>query len=107
MDEPDRLRVLLMADTHVPKRARDLPAEVWEQVERHHAALSETGELAEKRSRQQVEWTWALVRDQLMSELTNHPGVRSIVGEVEEQVRSGELTASMAADRLLRAFRGA
>ncbi|KEI44539.1 methylmalonyl Co-A mutase-associated GTPase MeaB [Saccharopolyspora rectivirgula] len=82
-------------------------AEVWEQVERHHAALSETGELAEKRSRQQVEWTWALVRDQLMSELTNHPGVRSIVGEVEEQVRSGELTASMAADRLLRAFRGA
>jgi putative phosphoesterase len=26
-------RVLLLADTHVPKRARDLPAEVWRQVE--------------------------------------------------------------------------
>lgn len=26
------MRVLLLADTHVPKRARDLPAAVWEQV---------------------------------------------------------------------------
>ena len=26
-------RLLLLADTHVPKRARDLPAEVWEAVE--------------------------------------------------------------------------
>ena len=26
-------RVLVVADTHLPKRARDLPAEVWEQVE--------------------------------------------------------------------------
>jgi uncharacterized protein len=27
------VRLLLLADTHVPKRARDLPARVWEQVE--------------------------------------------------------------------------
>ncbi|BDB39891.1 MULTISPECIES: metallophosphoesterase family protein [Mycobacterium] len=26
------MRLLLIADTHVPKRARDLPAEVWDQV---------------------------------------------------------------------------
>ncbi len=26
-------RLLIIADTHVPKRARDLPAEVWQQVE--------------------------------------------------------------------------
>ena len=26
-------RLLLMADTHVPKRARDLPAELWQRVE--------------------------------------------------------------------------
>jgi uncharacterized protein len=26
-------RMLLMADTHLPKRAKDLPAEVWEAVE--------------------------------------------------------------------------
>ena len=26
-------RLLLMADTHVPKRARELPAELWQGVE--------------------------------------------------------------------------
>jgi uncharacterized protein len=28
------MRLLLIADTHVPKRARDLPARVWDEVER-------------------------------------------------------------------------
>jgi len=26
-------RLLMVADTHVPKRARDLPAQVWEEVD--------------------------------------------------------------------------
>ena len=26
------MRLLLIADTHVPKRARDLPAQVWDEV---------------------------------------------------------------------------
>ena len=78
---------------------------LWEQLQQHRKTLDETGELADKRSRQQVEWTWALVRDQLMAELTRHPAVREIVGDVETQVRSGELTAGIAAERLLDAFR--
>ncbi len=28
------MRLLLLADTHVPKRARDLPAQVWAEVDR-------------------------------------------------------------------------
>lgn len=28
------MRLLLLADTHLPRRARDLPAPVWEEVER-------------------------------------------------------------------------
>ena len=28
------MRLLLLADTHIPKRARDLPAQVWGEVER-------------------------------------------------------------------------
>ncbi|RCW43154.1 LAO/AO transport system kinase [Halopolyspora algeriensis] len=79
---------------------------LWEQIELHRATLTETGELAEKRSRQQVDWTWSLVRDQLMSELMQHSGVRDVLGEVERQVRDGELTASLAAERLLDTFRG-
>ena len=28
------MRLLLISDTHIPRRARDLPAPVWDQVER-------------------------------------------------------------------------
>jgi putative phosphoesterase len=28
------MRLLLLADTHIPKRARDLPAQVWHEVQR-------------------------------------------------------------------------
>lgn len=32
--EDDRVRLLLIADTHIPRRARDLPAGVWDAVAR-------------------------------------------------------------------------
>ncbi len=33
------MRLLLLADTHIPKRARDLPAQVWHEVERCDAVI--------------------------------------------------------------------
>lgn len=33
-DARDGLRLLVLADTHVPKRARDLPVQVWDEVDR-------------------------------------------------------------------------
>jgi putative phosphoesterase len=33
------VRLLLIADTHVPKRARDLPAQVWDEVARADVVL--------------------------------------------------------------------
>jgi putative phosphoesterase len=33
------VRLLLIADTHVPKRARDLPARVWDEVDRADVVL--------------------------------------------------------------------
>jgi LAO/AO transport system kinase len=77
---------------------------VWEQVEQHHAVLTEAGELVAKRSRQQVDWTWAMVRDTVMSRLRDHPEVRAVAPEVEKDVREGRLTATLAAERILKAF---
>lgn len=79
---------------------------VWDQIRLHHATLAGTGELDAKRRRQQVDWTWTLVRDQLMAELTGHPRVRDLVEEVEKLVSAGEITPSIAAQRLLTAFHG-
>ncbi|EIE97581.1 methylmalonyl Co-A mutase-associated GTPase MeaB [Saccharomonospora glauca] len=79
---------------------------VWQQLERHRAHLAESGELEAKRQQQQVDWTWAMVRDQLLDRLERHPGVREIVDEVESDVREGRSTATLAAERILRAFGG-
>ncbi|WP_116051172.1 methylmalonyl Co-A mutase-associated GTPase MeaB [Amycolatopsis palatopharyngis] len=79
---------------------------VWQQIERHADALRESGEFAEKRSRQQVDWTWAMVRDQLLGRLATHVEVKAVVPEVERAVRAGELTATLAAERILGAFTG-
>lgn len=77
---------------------------VWQQIERHRQLLIESGELERKRKQQQVDWTWAMVRDQLLGRLAEHPQVRALVPEVERAVRDGELTATLAAQRILDAF---
>lgn len=79
--------------------------DLWEQVRTHQKTLGETGELAGRRSSQQIDWTWSLVRNQLLAELTEHPEVQRILDGVEQDVRAGSLTPALAAERLLRAFR--
>jgi uncharacterized protein len=37
--QDDRVRLLLLADTHIPRRARDLPAQVWAAVAKADAVL--------------------------------------------------------------------
>ncbi|MEU3713246.1 methylmalonyl Co-A mutase-associated GTPase MeaB [Streptomyces catenulae] len=78
--------------------------ELWERVEQHRALLESTGALAERRRAQQVEWVWTMVRDQLVDRLRHDPEVRRIAPDVEREVRSGTLTATLAAERLLTAF---
>ncbi|MFD2422129.1 methylmalonyl Co-A mutase-associated GTPase MeaB [Amycolatopsis pigmentata] len=79
---------------------------VWQQIERHQQTMISSGELDRRRKRQQVEWTWALVRDQLLGSLAEHPGVRAVVPEVEKAVAEGRLTPTLAAQRVLDAFSG-
>jgi LAO/AO transport system kinase len=78
--------------------------QVWEQIKQHHTTLDEAGELAVKRRTQQVDWTWSMVRDTLMTRLRDHPEVRSITPELERDVRDGRVTPTLAAERILKAF---
>ncbi|MEK6440307.1 methylmalonyl Co-A mutase-associated GTPase MeaB [Pseudonocardia sp. T1-2H] len=75
--------------------------EVWEKVLAHRAALDEAGELATRRADQQVEWMWAMVRDQLMDRLTTDPGVKGRLPKLTKDVRAGELTPTLAAQEIL------
>jgi LAO/AO transport system kinase len=78
---------------------------VWEKVELHHRTLAESGELAAKRRQQQVDWTWTMVRETLLTRLHRHPAVRELAPELERQVRDGQLTATLAAERILEVFK--
>jgi len=77
---------------------------LWEQVQLHHRTLAESGELAEKRRRQQVDWTWTMVRDTLLTRLQEHPGVRALAPDLEREVADGTLTPTLAAERILEVF---
>ncbi|WP_328908412.1 methylmalonyl Co-A mutase-associated GTPase MeaB [Streptomyces sp. NBC_00234] len=79
---------------------------LWERLEQHRTLLDSTGRLTAKRREQQVDWTWAMVRDELLDSLRNHPAVRELSPALEQLVREGELTATLAAEQILGAFRG-
>jgi len=78
---------------------------LWERLQQHRQILESTGALAAKRRDQQVRWTWAMVHDRLLAELRAKPAVRRIAPDLEQQVRDGTLTATLAAEQILAAFR--
>jgi LAO/AO transport system kinase len=78
---------------------------IWERLEQHRALLDSTGRLAARRRDQQLDWTWAMVHDELLGRLHTDPAVRSLTPDLEQQVRDGQLTATLAAERILDAFR--
>jgi LAO/AO transport system kinase len=77
--------------------------DLWERVLAHRDHLGATG-LAEKRAHQQLDFTWALVRDELDQRLRHSAGVRRIRDEVRDAVLAGDLPAPIAADRLVAAY---
>ncbi|MFJ9424679.1 methylmalonyl Co-A mutase-associated GTPase MeaB [Streptomyces sp. NPDC101249] len=78
--------------------------QVWERLEQHRTRLDSAGRLAAKRRDQQVDWTWTMVHDELLDRLRRDPAVRSLAPSLEQAVRAGELTATLAAERILGAF---
>ena len=76
---------------------------VWERVLAHRESMGEEG-LAAKRAEQQLDFTWALVRDELDQRLRRSPGVKAIRDDVRRELLAGELTAPLAADRLVAAY---
>ncbi|HET7735265.1 MAG TPA: methylmalonyl Co-A mutase-associated GTPase MeaB [Nocardioidaceae bacterium] len=76
---------------------------VWERVLAHRESLGDDG-LRTKRAEQQLEFTWAMVRDELDQRLRRSPGVARVRDEVRRAVLSGELPATLAADQILAAY---
>lgn len=75
--------------------------QMWDAVERHRQVLTAAGEFETRRRAQQVDWAWQMVRDTVLDRVLSNPAVRKIRADVERQIRDGELTPTMAAQRIL------
>ncbi len=76
---------------------------VWSRIIRHREFMGSTG-LAEKRAQQQLDFTWALVRDEIDQRLRTDENVAAVRESLRERVLAGELPAVAAADEILRAY---
>jgi LAO/AO transport system kinase len=77
---------------------------IWDAIERRHARLTASDELAERRRRQDLRWLWALVEEQLRQVVHHHPAVTAIRDELERAVLAGTIPAAAAARQILEAF---
>ncbi len=76
---------------------------VWSRVIRHREFLGKQG-LHDKRAQQQLDFMWALVRDELDHRLRTDADVAAVRAELREDVLAGRLPAVAAADRILQAY---
>lgn len=78
----------------------------WGAIMDHRRVLSDAGELVRRRAQQQVDWTWAMVHDELLARARSEPAIKAVADDATAAVAAGELTASMAASRILDAYFG-
>ena len=79
--------------------------EIWRIILEHRRRLTGDGRFEARRSRQLVSWLWSLAESTLISSLHDAPDVRAIRTEMEAEVVARRLTPTMAAWRLLEAYR--
>jgi len=79
-------------------------AELWTKICAYHALLKGDGTLAERRQAQNLKWMWQQVDERLRRQLRDHPDVRQLTEQVEQQVAGGDLPATAAAERIVDAF---
>ena len=73
----------------------------WAEIECHRKILLESGELAQKRRRQSLDWMWTLIDAELRNRFRHHEGVRQDLEKVSRAVTAGSITPAAAAHRLL------
>ena len=76
-------------------------AEIWQMVKDHRQKLTQTGELAEKRRKQALDWMWALVEEGLKARFNQHDEVQKRLPKVIRAVLDGQTAPTVAASKLL------
>ena len=78
--------------------------ELWQAILDHRAYLEESGGLTERRARQQRDWMWSLIDDELLESVRQTPAVKQIRTRFETDVMEGTVSAVDAAQEILSVF---
>lgn len=78
--------------------------DLWKQVMAHREALMAHDEWEEKRLSQAVKWMHEMVEARLLARLNDNEDIMELVRNCESDVRSGKITASLAAQKIYSAI---
>jgi len=81
-------------------------AKVWQTVADYRRVMDEAGAIEARRAEQARAWMWSEITETVMSAFRGHAGVRRQLTRLENQVASGKLAPTAAAEKLLKAFLG-
>jgi LAO/AO transport system kinase len=81
-------------------------SEVWEKLEEYRAKLEASGEFQEKRRQQRWKAVWSMLQDRMMTDLKNHPAVIAALPDIRKELHDGNLTVTLAMEKLLALSRG-
>ncbi|HCH81440.1 MAG TPA: methylmalonyl Co-A mutase-associated GTPase MeaB, partial [Acidimicrobiaceae bacterium] len=76
-------------------------AELWSEIERHRALMTETGERDERRRDQKLTWMRTMLQERLLAHFDADPAFASARADAEAAVSDGSLSPSVAVDQLL------
>jgi LAO/AO transport system kinase len=75
---------------------------IWDIIQDHRAKLTASGELADKRKRQALDWMWSLVEDGLKDNFYGNAEVQKLLPRITDKVEKGKTAPTTAAAELLK-----
>ncbi|KAB2846909.1 MAG: hypothetical protein F9K44_14485 [Hyphomicrobiaceae bacterium] len=75
---------------------------LWLAIERHRAAMLQSGAFERRREEQRVRWMRDLIEARLLAEINERGPARARLAELEPMVRRGEIAAPVAAEEICR-----
>ncbi len=81
-------------------------AEVWSTIREFNREMSARGAVGACRAEQARSWMWSEAAESLLDEVRGHPEIADQVELLEQDVMQGKMPATVAAEKLLRIYRG-
>ena len=74
---------------------------VWDQINAHKTALTDSGELAAKRQSQQLAWMWTLLKERVVENFISDPKRAASIEAYSAEIRNNTLNPTRAVQKIL------